>query len=310
MQNPFRHEDHPGRPDHDDRMSQGGDGSGRLRPEEYRTWGGGDGGRTAEAFRHQGHDQSYGQSYGQNREQSGASGWGYGQNQQSQYGQGMSTPYTGDRGSSGPYGQSGYQPGSQAYGGPQYGQGYGSQAYGQGQSTMNQGSMAYGGGMGAQSFDQRGYGQSGGQSGGYGSQMTRGYAEPGYGGQNYGGQSYGGQSYGGQSGMSQGSASHGYAPGSQIWEGSGRGMGGQTHEHHDFEPDYLHWRQQQLSAFDRDYSDWRNERREKFSSDFASWRQNRPRSEASGEHHTPAENPIVGDVSDGGVGSAADAKKR
>ena len=67
------------------------------------------------------------------------------------------------------------------------------------------------------------------------------------------------------------------------------------------------WRQQQLSAFDSDYSTWRNERREKFSSDFDSWRQSRPRSEAQ---HTPAENPIVGDVSDGGTGNAAEAKKR
>jgi hypothetical protein len=79
-------------------------------------------------------------------------------------------------------------------------------------------------------------------------------------------------------------------------------MGGQSHEHHDFEPDYLHWRQQQLSAFDKDYSDWRNERREKFSSDFDSWRQNRPRTQAA--------NPIVGDVTDGGTGNAAEAKKR
>ena len=74
-------------------------------------------------------------------------------------------------------------------------------------------------------------------------------------------------------------------------------MGGQSHEHHDFEPDYLHWRQQQLSAFDKDYSDWRNERRHKFSSDFDTWRRNR------------ADNPIVGDVADGGVGSQKDLKK-
>ena len=91
---------------------------------------------------------------------------------------------------------------------------------------------------------------------------------------------------------------HGYAPGSQIWEGSGRGMGGQTHEHHEFEPDYLHWRQQQLEAFDKDYTSWRDERRQKFSSDFDSWRQNR------------AANPIVGDVSDGGTGDASELKKR
>jgi hypothetical protein len=286
MQNPFRHQDQPERPDNDEWRARGGE----RRPEEYRTWGGGDGGRTAEAFRGQGREQGYDTGRDMGREHAGASGWGYGQNQQSQYGGGMSTPYTGDRGSSGPYGPGGYQTGSQAYGArPQFGQGYESQGYG---------------GMGAQSFDQRGYGQSGGQSGAYGSQMGQGYAGPTYGGQTYGGQGYGAQGYG------QGYPSHGYAPGAQIWEGSGRGMGGQSHQHHDFEPDYLHWREQQLSAFDKDYGDWRNERRQKFSSDFDSWRQNRPRGEASG--HTPAENPIVGDISDGGDGRGGEqaARKR
>ena len=227
MQNPFRHQDHPERPDNDEWRAR----SGERRPEEYRTWGGGDGGRTAEAFRGQGRD------YG--REQSGASGWGYGQSRQSQYGQ--DTGVT--RGPS--YGQPGYGP-----------------------ST-------------------------------YASPMDQGYGGPGYGGQNYGAQTYGRQGYGGHD-----YASHGYAPGSQIWEGSGRGMGGQSHQHHDFEPDYLHWREQQLSAFDKDYSDWRNERRQKFSSDFDTWRQSRPR--------VQAENPIVGDVSDGGDGRGGEqaARKR
>ena len=143
------------------------------------------------------------------------------------------------------------------------------------------------------------YGRQGYAAGGY----AGGYSQGGqFGGSSMGGSNYG-QSYGGGQGQ-QGQAygQHGYAPGGQIWEGSGRGMGGQTHEHHDFEPDYLHWREQQLSAFDKDYSDWRSERREKFSSDFDSWRSSRPR--------VQAENPIVGDVADGGTGNAADLKKR
>ena len=263
MQNPFRHQDQPERPDNDEWRAR----SGERRPEEYRTWGGGDGGRTAEAFRGQGRD------YG--REQSGASGWGYGQSRQSQYGQGMSTPYTGERGPGGSYGPDSYRSGPQAYGaGPQFGQDTG----------VTRGP----------SYGQPGYGPST-----YASPMDQGYGGPGYGGQNYGAQTYGRQGYGGHDYVS-----HGYAPGSQIWEGSGRGMGGQSHQHHDFEPDYLHWREQQLSAFDKDYSDWRNERREKFSSDFDSWRQNRPR--------VQAENPIVGDVTDGGDGRGGEqaARKR
>ena len=108
MQNPFRHEDQQRRPDQNDRMSRNGE-----RPDEYRTWGGGDGGRTAEAFRHQGHDQP--------REQSRASGWGSGQNQPGPYGQDMSSPSAGG----------GYQSGPQAYGsGPQFGQSYGARVPG------------------------------------------------------------------------------------------------------------------------------------------------------------------------------------
>lgn len=98
----------------------------------------------------------------------------------------------------------------------------------------------------------------------------------------------------GHSASRQDYTQNGYAPGAEIW----RQDGGQSHQsRRDFEPDYLHWRDQQLSNFDRDYHDWRSERREKFSSDFDSWRQNR------------AANPIVGDVADGGVGDGREAKK-
>lgn len=83
----------------------------------------------------------------------------------------------------------------------------------------------------------------------------------------------------------------GHAPGAQIWEGSG------PDNRRDYEPDYLHWREQQMQKFDRDYDEWRSERRQKFSSDFDTWRSNR------------ADNPIVGDVADGGVGSQKDLKK-
>lgn len=265
MQNPFRHQDEPDR-DRDDRRWEARE----RRPEEYRTWAGGDGGRTAEAFRGQEQEPA---------REPGPSGWGYGQTRQSQYGQGMSTGWTGDRGPAGPYGPGGYPSGPQAYGaGPQFGHDSGV--------------------TGSPSYGPRGYGPPA----AYGSPMDQRYGGPSYGGQSYG-QPMGDQGYG-QAYGSQGYASHAYAPGSQIWEGSGRGMGGQSHQHHDFEPDYLHWREQQLSAFDKDYSDWRNERREKFSADFDTWRQNRPRIQA--------ENPIVGDVSDGGDGRGGEqaARKR
>lgn len=93
----------------------------------------------------------------------------------------------------------------------------------------------------------------------------------------------------------------GYTPGASIWRDKDPDHGRSTHSHHDFEPDYLHWREQQMSNFDRDYHDWRSERREKFSTDFTSWRDSRPR--------VKAENPIVGDVADGGTGDAREARK-
>ncbi|GAA0620911.1 hypothetical protein GCM10009422_15790 [Brevundimonas kwangchunensis] len=94
------------------------------------------------------------------------------------------------------------------------------------------------------------------------------------------------------------------APGSEIWDGPGKDVARHNHHasRHDFEPDYLHWREQQLSGFDRDYHDWRSERREKFSADFDNWRSSRPQ--------VQAENPIVGDVTDGGTGDASEVKKR
>lgn len=253
MQNRFRNHDEPGRPERD--RDDGRWDARDRRPDEYRTWGGGDGGRTAEAFRRE--EREYG------RQPSGpASAWTQDGYQQGRYESEQSGGWTGDR--TGYGGPSGYAMGASSYGdGPRYGQdygraGHGPQGYG-GQGRYDQGAPTYG-----QAYEAR----------------------------NHGGQHYGGQ----------GRYDRGYAPGSQIWEGSGPGMGGQTHEHHDFEPDYLHWREQQLSAFDKDYSDWRNERREKFSSDFDSWRQSRPR--------VQAENPIVGDVADGGTGDASEVKKR
>jgi len=264
MQNPFGHrpQNDFGRDESEGRREEQG-----RRAGEGASWSEGDGGRTAEAFRNQGPDRS----------QAGSSGMGYGGDQQSRYGEGMATGWTGKRS--------------------------GSQDRWQGGHDQNERSMPGQGGRPDYGRSQ----QHGSAAGGYG---------PGYsqGGQ-FGGSSMGGSDYrpshgGNQAPQGQGHSQHGYAPGGQIWEGSGRGMGGQTHEHHDFEPDYLHWRQEQLSAFDKDYSEWRNERRQRFSSDFDSWRQTRPRSEGSGEHKTPAENPIVGDVSDGGTGNAAELKKR
>lgn len=202
------------------------------------------------------------------------------------------------------------QPRGEAHGGParsgweqsrSRGGGYAGAQFGDWESGAQGGavgSQLYGGydrhgaGRNMSQSDYGGYGQGGGMSG------------QGYGG-NYGDNQerwHGGhQGYRGQSGYETG----GYAPGSQIWDeparGYARGRGGHDHDH---EPDYLHWREQQMRGFDEDYAAWRNERRQKFSSDFDTWRRNRPRD----ENRAQAENPIVGDVSDGGTGDMSKKK--
>lgn len=40
------------------------------------------------------------------------------------------------------------------------------------------------------------------------------------------------------------------------------------HPHSEFEPDYVHWREQQLRLHDRDYEEWRRERRRQYDDDY------------------------------------------
>lgn len=99
-------------------------------------------------------------------------------------------------------------------------------------------------------------------------------------------------------GSDRGGWSQGYAPGGQIWqERNAYGSGSSASGREDYDPDYLHWRQQQLSRFDKDYDAWRNERRTQFSSDFDAWRAGR------------ADNPTVGDVTDGEPGASSDKRR-
>jgi len=269
MQNPFkpRSSDDFGRGDRDDSRWEARD----QRYDEGRTWSEGDGGRTAEAWRGQGEDRGR-----QDRDPS--AGYGYGRQSQSDYGRGMSTPYSGDRARPGSsYDQYGYgaQSGGREAGGQDRSQGFRSpdQGWRGSQSDVGRGG----------SFGQSSWGWDQGSGRGDHDQ-GRSISESGR-----------------EQGRSGDYSAQGYAPGADIWRGQGDDRGRSSQSHHDFEPDYMHWRDQQVSQFDKDYSEWRNERRQKFSSDFDSWRSSRPQ--------VKAENPIVGDVSDGGVGSAEDAKK-
>ncbi|HEV7229387.1 hypothetical protein [Brevundimonas sp.] len=160
---------------------------------------------------------------------------------------------------------------------------------------------------------QSGYGQSGGgrwtaQSGAGSQSSWYGQADMGSSGYDQGrsqGMDSGGWSQGGQSGSPYVQGGYGQSSQSQGSQGSSYqgSRGSQAYgSHHDFEPDYLHWREQQMQNYDRDYHDWRNEKRQKFSSDFEGWRNGRG-------PQVQAENSVVGDVTDGGTGSQAHAKE-
>ena len=53
------------------------------------------------------------------------------------------------------------------------------------------------------------------------------------------------------------------------WDQGGYGQGGSSGQHggqheQDWDPDYRHWREQQVRKLDDDYRRWRSERAEKF----------------------------------------------
>jgi hypothetical protein len=222
------------------------------------------------------------------------------------YGQGRS--YRDERGREdfGQYGQTGgggdYGYSRQAQRGEQgYGRDYESSdqfrrgGYGRGQGG------GYGqGGYPSGQFGPGGYGAYGRSGGAVGSQLYGGYGRHGEG-QTYGQSGYG--EYSGSTGRDQGSEQTPYygpgehdqhrqqqPPGEQYFGqerygpqgeqryGRHEGYGSQSyggHEHHDFEPDYLHWRNTQMQNLDRDYHRWREERRSKFAKEFDEWRRNR-----------------------------------
>jgi len=199
-----------------------------------------------------------------------------------------------------------------------------SSPYAQGQGGYSQGGYSQGGAMGQSSqyddFNRSVGGQQSGQSGGdrWNAQSGAGSQSSWYGQANMGpsgydqgrsqGMDHAGWNQGGQSGSPYAQGGYGqsgqssYSQGSQgsSYQGS---QGSQAQgSHHDFEPDYLHWREQQMQNYDRDYRDWRDEKRQKFSSDFEGWRTSRG-------PQVQAENSVVGDVTDGGTGSQAHAKE-
>jgi hypothetical protein len=96
---------------------------------------------------------------------------------------------------------------------------------------------------------------------------------------------------------------HEHSPGARGWgervrEFGERITGREDDQNHDHEPDYLHWRNRQLSNYDQDYARWRDEqarkhdeeyrsfrdqRRSQFHSSFDDWRTRRQASQSGGQ---------------------------
>ncbi len=215
-------------------------------------------------------------------------------------------------GNSGGSYEGGEGPGRYPRGGGSYGQGdYSPSA----QRSPSREGYRYGdSGQAGQGFDANREPGAGGY-GGYSGYGSSGQGQHGPGGFPRGG--YGASGYGGDYGQADPSRGRGGHEG-VYGEGAGRGGdqgrygetlgqsdrplqdyksyaggGGDADDragHHDFDPDYVEWRRNQLASYDRDYNHWRDsqarthdedyrrwrdERRKKFHEDFHGWRQGR-----------------------------------
>jgi len=56
---------------------------------------------------------------------------------------------------------------------------------------------------------------------------------------------------------------------------SSQGRSGWQNQDNQFDDDYNHWRNEQISKLDEDYKAWQAERRQKFSDEFGKWRSER-----------------------------------
>jgi hypothetical protein len=105
---------------------------------------------------------------------------------------------------------------------------------------------------------------------------------------------YGGQEYGMESPRRETGRERGFGGGRERWRAQGsapygdlefnaRASGveefGAPHDYayhppqgHEFDPDYLHWRDEQLRAHDRDYQDWRRHQQNQYDEDYRSYR--------------------------------------
>ena len=74
-----------------------------------------------------------------------------------------------------------------------------------------------------------------------------------------------------------------------------------SHSEHDFDPDYLRWREEQLRGHDRDYELWRREQHRRYDEQYRQFRQERQRHFGEAFHEWRSQRSAVGGVADTGV---------
>lgn len=76
-----------------------------------------------------------------------------------------------------------------------------------------------------------------------------------------------------------------------------------SHPDHEFDSDYLRWRDEQLRAHDRDYQDWRRDQHRQYDEQYRQFRSERQRHFGQAFHEWRSQRSAVGGVADTGIGS-------
>lgn len=126
-----------------------------------------------------------------------------------------------------------------------------------------------------------------------------------YGGQEYGVESYGGHATGGPGwGLARdGERRRGFDfddPGVGQSQ-AGYGAEARSHSEHDFDPDYLRWRDEQLRAHDRDYEAWRRDQHRQYDEQYHQFRTERQRHFGQAFHEWRSQRSAVGGSPDTGI---------
>lgn len=89
---------------------------------------------------------------------------------------------------------------------------------------------------------------------------------------------------------------------------AGQGAPGAQHADHEFEPDYLRWREEQMRAHDREYQDWRRDQHRRYDEQYRQFRQERQHHFGRAFHEWRAQRTATGAAP--GAGGADQRKDR